>query len=157
MKELRTEKLPRVERTVQAPAPEQAPTPERSAEEKRTAGDAAIEHIPAGQQQSVQSADAGVPTIPPKDDELQAIENILAEGLQSFFLSLTPQAQYEFKMAGETTAQKIKEAVLKKTTRIKDIVHLIIGWLKSLPGVNKFFIEQEAKIKADKIMRYYKS
>ena len=60
-------------------------------------------------------------------------------------------------MAGETTAQKIKEAVLKKTTRIKDIVHLIIGWLKSLPGVNKFFIEQEAKIKADKIMRYYKS
>ncbi len=95
--------------------------------------------------------------MPLKDNELQAIENILAEGLQEFFLSLTPQAQYEFKVAGEATAQKIQVAIRNKATRIKDIVHLIIGWLKSLPGVNKFFIEQEAKIKADKIMRYYKS
>jgi len=27
-----------------------------------------------------------------------------------------------------------------------------LDWLKILPGVNKFFLEQEAKIKTDKIL-----
>ena len=34
----------------------------------------------------------------------------------------------------------------------KKILKAIVGWLKMIPGVNKFFLEQEAKIKTDKIL-----
>ena len=36
--------------------------------------------------------------------------------------------------------------------KIKKIFELLLQWLKLLPGVNKFFLEQEAKIKVDQIM-----
>ena len=36
--------------------------------------------------------------------------------------------------------------------QVKKIFILIISWLKIIPGVNKFFLEQEAKIKADRIL-----
>jgi hypothetical protein len=34
----------------------------------------------------------------------------------------------------------------------KKIFVLIRAWLKIIPGVNRFFLEQEAKIKTDKIL-----
>ena len=34
----------------------------------------------------------------------------------------------------------------------RKILKLIRSWLKLIPGVNKFFLEQEAKIKTDKIV-----
>lgn len=90
------------------------------------------------------------------DPELEGIETILASGLDSFFLSLSPEEQLTFKRDGETTAIKIREALHKHATKIKDIVRLIINWLKKIPGINRFFLEQEAKIKADAIVRRYK-
>jgi hypothetical protein len=35
---------------------------------------------------------------------------------------------------------------------VKKILALIRDWLKLIPGVNRFFLEQEAKIKTDKIL-----
>lgn len=89
------------------------------------------------------------------DPEIVEIESVLAEGMESFFLGLSPQKQMEFKIEGEKAARSIQQALHKKTTRIKDIVRLIIDWLKTLPGINRFFLEQEAKIKADRIMKRY--
>lgn len=89
------------------------------------------------------------------DPETVEIESVLAQGMENFFLGLSPQKQMEFKTKGEETARSIRQALRKKTTRIKDIVRLIIGWLKTLPGINRFFLEQEAKIKADRIMQRY--
>jgi hypothetical protein len=94
-------------------------------------------------------------TLPAKDPELLAIELILAEGLEHFFISLNRQKQLDFKAAGEATAQKIKQLIHRGRYRIKDIISLIIIWLTTLPGINKFFLEQEAKIKADRIIHYY--
>jgi hypothetical protein len=34
---------------------------------------------------------------------------------------------------------------------IKKIRNLIIRWLRVIPGVNRYFLEQEAKIKTDRI------
>ena len=39
--------------------------------------------------------------------------------------------------------------------QMKKILKLIREWLLIIPGVNKFFLEQEAKIKAEKIQQIY--
>ena len=56
------------------------------------------------------------------------------------------------KIEGEKTASQI-EALLEKGKDVaKKILHLIRQWLHKIPGVNKFFLEQESKIKTDRIM-----
>lgn len=81
------------------------------------------------------------------------IDNILAEGLNEVFLKMNPQQQKEFKAKGEETAVKISGLLNKTKVSIGKIIALIRRWLKLIPGVNKFFLEQEAKIKGDKIIR----
>lgn len=103
----------------------------------------------------VTDTDVPEPAGPVKSPDLKAIEDILADGLDDFFKALAPAQQLEFKQQGENTALKIQEVLERGRYRIKDIVNLIIQWLKNLPGVNKFFLRQEAKIKADKIVQRY--
>jgi len=83
----------------------------------------------------------------------QEIDNILAEGLHEVFLKMDPQKQKEFKEKGEETVMKINKLLDKTKVKISQIIDLIKKWLHVIPGVNKFFLEQEAKIKADRIMR----
>ncbi|MFA5023833.1 MAG: hypothetical protein WC523_02650 [Patescibacteria group bacterium] len=83
----------------------------------------------------------------------QAIDDILSEGLNEVFLKMTPPQQKKFKTSGEETVKKINELLNKTKVNVKKIIDLIRKWLKLVPKVNKFFLEQEAKIKADKIMR----
>lgn len=83
----------------------------------------------------------------------QEIDNILSAGLHDVFLKMNPQEQKEFKRVGEETTIKIVAMLDKGKVKISKIIELIKKWLKIIPGVNKFFLEQEAKIKADKIMR----
>ncbi|QQG52811.1 MAG: hypothetical protein HY931_01075 [Candidatus Falkowbacteria bacterium] len=83
----------------------------------------------------------------------QEIDNILSEGLHDVFLKMDAPRQKEFKRVGEETALKIAVMMEKGKFKISKIIELIKKWLKIIPGVNKFFLEQEAKIKADKIMR----
>lgn len=90
------------------------------------------------------------------DPELKAIEDILAEGMEEFFLHLDAKGKWEFKTKGEETAGKIKTILHAGAYKIKDIVRLIAIWLRGLPGVNRFFLEQEAKIKADRIVERFK-
>jgi len=89
---------------------------------------------------------------PQKSMELIKIENIISENLDELFLQMTPQQQMTFKRKGEETAQKI-DVLLKETkVKVKEIVTLIKEWLKLIPGINKFFLEQEAKIKTDRLL-----
>ncbi|MBD3311438.1 MAG: hypothetical protein GF349_03005 [Candidatus Magasanikbacteria bacterium] len=91
--------------------------------------------------------------IPQTRDELSLqIEKIMEEGLDEAFESLTPTQKQEFKIKGEETAIKIRNLLRSAKVKVKEVFTLIIEWLKILPGVNKFFLEQEAKIKADKIL-----
>lgn len=92
----------------------------------------------------------------PKPEQLRQIENILSENLKEAFLEMSPQKQMEFKREGERVASIIYQMIYSAKIQVKKIVELISGWLKRLPGVNKYFIEQESKIKADKIINLTK-
>jgi len=87
-----------------------------------------------------------------KSETLVQIENVLAEHLDDLFGQMTPQQQIMFKQKGEETASKIEKLVQEMKVKVKEIFDLIKGWLKLIPGVNKFFIEQEAKIKTDRVL-----
>lgn len=83
---------------------------------------------------------------------VQQIENILAEDLGSFYQNLDSQQKVQFRQQGEETARQINTLLGQAKIKINQIIKLIINWLKMVPGLNKFFIEQSAKIKSDKIL-----
>lgn len=92
-------------------------------------------------------------TIPQVRDEITVrIEKIMEEGLGDAYSRLSPVAKQEFKIKGEETANKIRELLDNAKVKTKNIFRLIWEWLKMLPGINHFFLEQEAKIKTDKIL-----
>ncbi|MFA5109684.1 MAG: hypothetical protein WC458_04040 [Patescibacteria group bacterium] len=82
-----------------------------------------------------------------------AIDDILAEGLNEIFLKMKPEERKEFQRRGEETVVKINELLSRTKVKVNKILNLIRRWLKLIPGINKFFLEQEAKIKTDKIIR----
>lgn len=81
------------------------------------------------------------------------IDRILADGLNDIFLKLNPDDQRRFKAKGEETVAKINVLLSKAKVKVSKIISLIRDWLKIVPGINKFFLEQEVKIKADKILK----
>lgn len=91
-----------------------------------------------------------------KDQVTVQIEHIMEEGLGDAYKELTPVQQQQFKIKGEETAIKIRQLVKHGKMKIRTIFKLLIEWLIMLPGVNRFFAEQEAKIKADKIIELNK-
>lgn len=90
---------------------------------------------------------------PAKDRTLQKIEDILGEDMTDTFLKLSPDKQKLFKEKGEETAGLIKQIIEGAKVNTKKIFELIRKWLKLVPGINQFFLEQEAKIKTDKILK----
>ena len=91
-------------------------------------------------------------TPPPRDEITVRVEKILEEGLTDSFRRLSPVARQEFKMKGEQTAAQIRELLKAAHVKVKKIFRLILDWLRMLPGINRFFLEQEAKIKTDRIV-----
>lgn len=87
-----------------------------------------------------------------KDEVTVKIEKIMEDGLNDSFQRLSPVAKVEFKLKGEQTAAKIAELMKSTHVKAKKILQLIMDWLKMLPAINRFFLEQEAKIKTDKII-----
>jgi hypothetical protein len=94
----------------------------------------------------------GEEAVLPKDPMVEKIEKVLQEDLERVYLLMTPEQQKVFKDKGEETASKIRILVQQVKIKVKEILNLIKKWLITIPGVNKFFIEQEAKIKTDKIL-----
>lgn len=95
--------------------------------------------------------------IPQVRDEITVrIEKILEDGIGDAYNRLSPVAKQEFKLKGEQTARKIRDLLRSSHVKIKKIFRLILEWLKMLPGINKFFLEQEAKIKTDRIITAHK-
>jgi hypothetical protein len=81
------------------------------------------------------------------------IDGILSEGLNDVFLKMNPTQQKVFKKTGEETVTKINQLLQETKVKVNKIIELIRQWLKLIPGVNIFFLEQEVKIKTDKIMK----
>lgn len=88
-----------------------------------------------------------------KDPLHVAIEDILEQNLVDIYVSLSPTERINFKKKGDETASKIINILATTQATFKKIFNFILAWLKTIPGVNKFFLEQEAKIKTDKIMQ----
>ena len=81
------------------------------------------------------------------------IDNILADGLSETFLALKPDQQKIFKDEGEKTAKKINILLDAAKINVGKIISLVRKWLKLIPGLNRYFLDQEAKIKGDRIIK----
>ena len=87
-----------------------------------------------------------------KDPLVKDIENILSKGLEEDYKTLKPALKLKFRTEGEIAANKIKKLLEKSKVNFRKIVDIITKWLQIIPGVNKFFLIQEAKNKADRII-----
>ncbi|MFA5047620.1 MAG: hypothetical protein WC516_01115 [Patescibacteria group bacterium] len=83
----------------------------------------------------------------------KSIEDVLEEDLGELYSGMDQQNQRAFKVKGEETAKAVFQIVMYESKiRARKIVDLIRRWLMIIPGINKYFLEQEVKIKTDKIL-----
>jgi hypothetical protein len=94
--------------------------------------------------------------VAPSDPTIRSIELILSEDMTEHFKAMSPDDQAKFKAKGEETVSKIVTLMQKTALKAKEVLKLVVGWLRFIPHVNKYFLEQESKIKTDKIMELYK-
>jgi len=87
-----------------------------------------------------------------EEELVRKIENILEENLRELYINLPREKQQEFRKKGEEITHKISFLLKDVKIQVKKIINLIIEWLSIIPGVNKIFLKQEAKIKTDKII-----
>lgn len=113
----------------------------------------------ADKEKPEKKTEATVPGISPppaasvsKSPTFKNIENILEEDLSDVYFGMSPKKQKEFKEVGEETAGKIEKLISAVKFSTNKVFNLIKKWLKIIPSINKFFLEQEAKIKTDKIL-----
>ena len=162
--------------TIKAPIPaiEQAPPPAAAVPEKKEVAQEEVIPLAAEERekikreilQEIERSEHAPPVAPPvaqrtpssapppttKSQALVKVEKILEEDLYSFYYKMDPSFQARFKAQGEQTAREIERLLQKTKVKAKEILRLIIAWLKIIPGVNSFFIKQEAKIKTNKLL-----
>jgi hypothetical protein len=86
-----------------------------------------------------------------KDAYRMKIERVLENGLVEIYVALPPDRRQAFKLKGEETAAALRAMLDQTKINFGKVLDLIRAWLKIIPRVNRYFLEQEAKIKADKI------
>jgi len=141
-------------------APQRHPTPEQQAEfsreqrEQRSEGTQKTEGEVGALKRLLRKPKKKKNVVVPqvRDEVTVQIESIMEEGLKEAYQEMTPIQKQEFKMKGEEVANAIRKMFKGTHIRVKKVFKLVVEWLRMLPGVNKFFLEQEAKIKADKII-----
>jgi hypothetical protein len=93
------------------------------------------------------------PVVVPVDPILGKVERALEDGLGEIYKQLPPESQQEFRMVGEKTAHDLTALIRSAKFSIKKVLKLIFAWLKIIPGINQLFLKQEAKIRADRVLR----
>ena len=89
---------------------------------------------------------------PAKDPTVAAVESVLEEGLADTYKQMPPELRKKFRAEGERVGRELAGMVASLKVKVGQALKLITGWLKMIPGVNRFFLEQEAKIKTDRIL-----
>ncbi len=87
-----------------------------------------------------------------KDPILKKVEEILEEDMAETYQSLPPELRAKFKQRGEAVAEAVKVMISSAKIQAKKVLRLIVAWLRIIPHVNRFYLEQEAKLKTDLIM-----
>jgi len=104
----------------------------------------------------IEGQPAAVATPPPAaipvDEITLEVEKILEKGLGEHYAKLGPEDQKKFKLKGEQASKEIADMVRNFQIKMKRALQLLRDWLLCIPGVNKFFLEQEAKIKVDMLV-----
>jgi hypothetical protein len=83
---------------------------------------------------------------------VQRVESILSDGLAETYQGLDPATQIQFRRVGEETATTVARMLQQTKVQVQKVVQLILVWLKIIPHANPYFLEQEAKIKADALL-----
>lgn len=94
------------------------------------------------------------PTQFTKDPVLKKVEEILEEDMAETYQSLPPELRAKFKQRGEAVAEAVKVMISSAKIQAKKVLKLIVAWLRIIPHVNRFYLEQEAKLKTDLIMDF---
>lgn len=88
-----------------------------------------------------------------KSEALRKIEHVLESDLHEVYKKMPPDLQQSFRKRGEDTAVQVEVLLQKVKVQTKKIFQLLFAWLKIIPGVNQYFLEQEAKLKTDELLR----
>ncbi len=88
-----------------------------------------------------------------KDPQLVKVEEILEDGLVDIYRSMDEEHRKMFAKAGEETSVKINKLLKETKVKVKKILELIKAWLQMIPGINKWYVVQESKIKTDRIIK----
>ncbi len=142
----------------ETPAFEQSPrlpegsaeTPERGASFETPAPGTEQPSAPVPSPATTSAAPA--PAQPAKDPTLRQVEDVLEEGLAEVYKKMDPAHQARFSKEGDRVAGRVTEMIRQARVRAREVLSLISNWLKIIPGVNRFFLDQEAKIKTDRII-----
>ena len=126
----------------------EAPETAAGFEAPKTAEATAVE-VPAA---TAPPHSAAAPVSPPKDDTTINVERVLEDDLQQAYHQLPPAKKVEFKKEGERVAAEIAGMIKSLRIRAARVLKLITRWLRLIPGVNKFFLIQQAKIKTDRVL-----
>ena len=101
---------------------------------------------------ATQDAQNAPPYVVPQDERRKKIERILEDGLRDAYGTLPDAIKSSFLAKGEEVAGKIREMIDGGAVIVKKIIQWIREWLQMIPGINRFYLEQETKIKADRIL-----
>lgn len=141
--------VPEIEKPIAGPiSPELPSTPERPSEKVNdVAPDSSV--VPTAAPVS------SLPeiTLTPELERAKAIEKILEEDLSEVYFNLPEDKREQFRISGEKTVLEINHILASAKIKVDKIIKLIRNWLLIIPGVNKFFLEQEAKLKTDRILK----
>lgn len=80
------------------------------------------------------------------------LEALLAQDILPLYGALDSQTKIKFRAKGKEILKTIEKMVTSGRVVARRVFDLIRAWLVIIPGINKYFLEQEAKIKTDKII-----
>jgi hypothetical protein len=93
------------------------------------------------------------PTIAVAPDQVVVdVQKILEDGLEEAIVTMPEEAKQRFLQKGKEIGTIVADMVRRYKVEVKRVLHLLKDWLTTIPGVNRFFLEKEAKIKTDRIL-----
>lgn len=89
-----------------------------------------------------------------KDKVTVEVEKLLEKNLGDIYTSLPDNIKPFFKSHGEKIAQTVVGMINNKSFDGGVVMEMVEDWLKLVPKSNSLFLEQEAKLKTDSIVKY---
>lgn len=127
---------------------------EQSVEHKDEFLEAAAEEAPVTQVAATVGLAPIAEPIPaaPVDEVILEVEKILEDGLGDYVEAMSEETRTRFLAKGREVSTQIADMVRKLKVELHRAIVLIRDWLLTIPSVNRYFMEQEVKIKTDRII-----